>query len=274
MAPVAMTAAGRDAVKRARTTPAPGAGTPPRTSSERAAAAPPRAAALSGTRVASPTRTATPDHRRRVARPSAPTMPRRVSGPARGRVAPRPAMAGGGAVIPAIDWAPRVRYPRTPKRPHIGTTLPKRAIAYVRALPDHALLDRIVRGRTWIALLGVMLVGIVAMQVEMLKLGASMGRSIEQTSTLQSKNEVLRASVASLSDEVRIEKLAAQQGMVMPGPTQIGFLAGSGRLEQALSHIQAPNTATFVAAATSTGAIATSADANSYSASPQANYTP
>ena len=57
------------------------------------------------------------------------------------------------------------------------------------SLPDHSLLDRVVRGRAWIPLLGVLLAGIVAAQVEILKLGASMGRSLEQTTTLTSQNE-------------------------------------------------------------------------------------
>ena len=55
----------------------------------------------------------------------------------------------------------------------------------IRGLPEHTLLDRIVRGRAWIPLLGVLLVGIVAMQVEILKLGAGMGRWIHRSSTLQ-----------------------------------------------------------------------------------------
>jgi cell division protein FtsL len=181
-------------------------------------------------------------------------------------------MAGAGA--PAIEWAPRVQYRPRRRWARSGTPLIQRVVAYVRALPDHSLLDRIVRGRTWIAVLGVMLVGIVAMQVEMLKLGASIGRSISQTATLQSKNEMLRASVAALSDDQRIEKLAAHQGMVMPGPTQIAFVPAAGRLQQALTNIHAPAASTFVAASATAGGIATNADTGSYSASPQASYTP
>ncbi len=42
-----------------------------------------------------------------------------------------------------------------------------------------------------------LLAGIVAMQVEVLKLSANMGRSIERGTALQSRNEQLRASVAA-----------------------------------------------------------------------------
>ena len=66
-------------------------------------------------------------------------------------------------------------------------------------------------------MLGVMLVGIVAMQVEVLKLGASVGRALTQSAALQSKNQMLRATVAAESADQRIEQLAASgYGMVMP----------------------------------------------------------
>jgi hypothetical protein len=122
-------------------------------------------------------------------------MPRRVSGPVRTR---------------------RPREQVAPPRP--------RALELVRGLPDHPLLDRIVRGRAWIPLLGVMLAGIVAMQVEVLKVNASIGRSLALSTTLSSRNQLLRASVSSLSDAQRIEALATRMGMVLPGPTAVSFL--------------------------------------------------
>ncbi len=89
-----------------------------------------------------------------------------------------------------------------------------------------------------------MLAGIVAMQVEVLKLGASMGRAIEQTTALQSRNELLRASVASLADDQRIERLAGQMGMVMPAPTAIDFLSARRvNLRRAAADIHQPDAA-------------------------------
>jgi cell division protein FtsL len=119
----------------------------------------------------------------------------------------------------------------------------------VRALPDHVLLDRIIRGRVWIPLLGVLLAGIVAMQVEVLKLNAGIGRSLERSSSLQGQNELLRASVARLSDEQRIERIAAaQMGMVMPAPTQLRFVhSGARSVERALGSIHAPDGTNFIA---------------------------
>src|SRR5215467_15439290 len=57
---------------------------------------------------------------------------------------------------------------------------------------DHPLLDRLIRGRAWIPILGVLLAGIVAMQVEVLKLSVSVGRSVAVASQLQSENQALR----------------------------------------------------------------------------------
>jgi hypothetical protein len=119
-------------------------------------------------------------------------------------------------------------------------------------------LDRIVRGRAWIPILGLLLAGIVAMQVETLKLGASTGRALERGTALASRNEQLRASVAVLGDDQRIERLAAGMGMVMAGPTSVKFLYGHqrGNLSRALNGIQQPNATTFIASLPATPAAA------------------
>jgi hypothetical protein len=188
------------------------------------------------------TGSAVPGHRKAI-RPNA--APRRVSGPLRGRLA-------GGAAIPN---------PATTRRRSARATAPplgQRLAARVRALPNHQLLDRIVRGRAWILILGVMLAGIVAMQVEVLKLGASMGRSIERTSALQSRNELLRESVAALADQQRIERLASGMGMVMPSPGAVGFLrARRVNIGKAAFAIKSPDAVAFASLLTSNGAITT-----------------
>jgi cell division protein FtsL len=135
--------------------------------------------------------------------------------------------------------------------------VPRRVLAYLLALPDHPLLDRVVRGRTWIALLGVMLVGIVAMQVELLKLGRSIGRSLGETTALQSRNEQLRVSVAALADESRVDRLAVAGGMVLPSPTGVGFVSPETSVARALANIHAPDAALFAAASGRNGAVTT-----------------
>jgi cell division protein FtsL len=98
--------------------------------------------------------------------------------------------------------------------------------------------------------LGLMLAGIVAMQVEVLKLGASEGRALQQSAALQSRNDILRASVAAASSEQRIESLAATRyGMVMPDPTSIVFLPSNegANAIHASHNITAPNATAFLA---------------------------
>lgn len=213
----------------------------------------------------SPRPVAAPGHRRAV-RPA--PAPRRVSGPVRGRSA----SAGATKRAPA----PRVARRRSGARAE-ASFLP-RAVAFVRGLPDHGLLDRLIRGRAWIPVLGVMLAGIVAMQVEVLKLGATMGRAIERGTALQSRNELLRDSVASLQDEQRIVRLASGLGMVMPAPGGIGFLsASSANADKAATDIKAPDAALFSSLLTSNGALAatptapTSASSTSTSVAPAAS---
>jgi hypothetical protein len=208
-------------------------------------------------------------HRTTVRRSVAPTAPRRVSGPA-GGIAATAAAAGGVIAVPAPTRTPPARparsapsRPSAPRRSRSRRASPAaakapwrlRTTAYLRSLPDHVLLDRIVRGRVWIPLLGVLLAGIVAMQVEVLKLNAGIGRSLERSSSLQGQNELLRASVARLSDEQRIERIAARMGMVMPGPTQLRFVhGGPTSVERALDSIHAPDATGFIARLPTIGA--------------------
>ena len=101
-----------------------------------------------------------------------------------------------------------------------------------------------------------MLAGIVTMQVEVLKLGANVGRSIESSSALQTRNEQLRASVASLSDDGRIERLAAGMGMIMPTPGSAGFLSGAS-VAKAIANIHEPSPSTFLSSGGTNGSVAT-----------------
>jgi hypothetical protein len=135
---------------------------------------------------------------------------------------------------------------RATKLPRENLTLGVRALALVRGLPEHSLIDRLVRGRAWIPLLGVLLAGIVAMQVEILKLGTTMGRAMERSSLLQTQNESLQANVARLADDQRIERLAAAAGMTMPTADSLGFLsARRGGLGRTIANIHAPDPAGF-----------------------------
>ena len=165
---------------------------------------------------------------------------------------------GGAAALPLpgrlFPPLSRPRPSRAPARPRrqAGPAAPlgARVLAGLRALPDHRWLDRLVRGRVWIPLLGVLLTGIVAIQVEVLKLGAGIGRSVNLATQLQSRNELLTASDAALSSDQRIMREAAKLGMYMPGPTETGFVSAGGRsaVHKAIQGIRTPNAQVFLAA--------------------------
>jgi hypothetical protein len=136
--------------------------------------------------------------RARARTPIAPRGPRRVSGPAA-------AAAAGAATLPR----------RT------GTT---GLFARVRALPDHRVVDRLLRSRVWIWALGLALGGIVTMQVSLLKLNSGISRAVETTTTLERQNADLEASIARLSSPDRIEGGAAQLDMLMPAAGDVSYL--------------------------------------------------
>ncbi|HJS97122.1 MAG TPA: hypothetical protein VJ741_22835, partial [Solirubrobacteraceae bacterium] len=150
--------------------------------------------------------------------------------------------------------------------------LARRAGALVVSLPDHHWLDRVVRGRAWIPLLGVLLAGIVAAQVEILKLGASNGRSLEQTTTLTNTNEQLRGSVAALSDDQRIERLGTSMGLVLPPAGAVGYLTAGhhGNVAGALANIHTPDSSAFVLMTAKNGALVTGPNASTLPPTPGA----
>jgi hypothetical protein len=242
-APSARTPSSRGAKATARTPSSRGATATARTPSPRAATATAWPAKGASSRA---------EGHRASARPSAP--PRRVSGLLGGVARPRRVS---GPAAPARPARPARRPARTAK-PAVRAPLTARAVAFVRALPDHPLLDRIIRGRVWIPLLGVLLAGIVAMQVEVLRLSAGRGRSLERGTALQSRNQQLRASVAELSDDQRIESLAAGMGMMMPAPDAVHFLnlGGQADVVRALSSVHAPDASAFISGLPLPGATA------------------
>jgi hypothetical protein len=131
----------------------------------------------------------------RPARARAATRPRRVSGPMR----------------PAPVGAPVRR----------GTT---GVFERLRALPETRFIDGLLRGRAWIWLIGVLLGGIVAMQVSLLKLNAGISRAVTASSTLERQNADIEARIAVLSSGERVRATAVAEGMVTPAAGDVGYL--------------------------------------------------
>jgi hypothetical protein len=143
-------------------------------------------------------------------------IPRRRSGPARPRTAPRKQSTESFAALGR----------------------------FAMRVPDARVLDRLIRGRLWIGLIGGALVMLVFMQVSLLKLNTGISADILQSQSLERQNAELRASVSSLDSGERIQDIAAARGMVMPDDGQLRFLhagpAGDGA--RAAEAITAPDT--------------------------------
>jgi len=163
------------------------------------------------------------------------------------------------AVAPAPRIAPRPRRVSGPARPARARPSTARPSVARRGLLDHQLLDRLLRGRAWIPLIATALIGIVAMQLWVLKLNAGVGRAIEHEAFLQRENAYLSATDSEMSGGDRVEQLAAAQGMSIVAPGALHFLTvrGSTDLRRAASVLSAPIQATEPAASAATAATGT-----------------
>jgi hypothetical protein len=113
-----------------------------------------------------------------------------------------------------------VARPQAAPAPRQGTGVFER----LRALPDHRVIDRLLRGRVWICFVGLALMGIVAMQVSLLKLNSGIGRAVETTATLERQNSAMEADIARLASGERIRAAADNRGMVTPAAGDVHFL--------------------------------------------------
>ena len=111
----------------------------------------------------------------------------------------------------------------------------------IRALPETRLIDGLLRGRAWIWVIGVLLGGIVAMQVSLLKLNAGISRAVTTASTLERQNADMEAEIARLASGDRVRDVALSDGMVTPQPGAIEFLRSRPERDARLAvHRMAP----------------------------------
>jgi hypothetical protein len=75
---------------------------------------------------------------------------------------------------------------------------------------------------------GTLLIGLVAMQVSLLKLNAGIGGDVERAAALERTNGELRAQVSELESGERVQENAAGLGMIMPPAGQITYLRAGG----------------------------------------------
>jgi hypothetical protein len=183
-----------------------------------------------------------------AARPAlrAGTGQRRVSGPAKGRGA-RAASARGATARAAAARAPQARggllAPRPalaggPRGAALGSRLARRAVT----LHDAPVLDRLIRGRAWIPIVAVGLMGLVFLQVSLLKLNTGIGRAVQSAGTLERQNAGLRGQVSLMDSGQRVQDVAAERGMVLPAAGQVHYLhAGKASAAGAAQAVTAPD---------------------------------
>jgi hypothetical protein len=175
-----------------------------------AAPAPPPA------RTAPPRRKAAPAKRAPTKRTSS-----RSAAPARSAARARAAAAPATAPRRAPARAPQRARPKAkPNRAAAAGQLIPIAVGHtaatVRHLPDTGLVMRMTRGRAWIAVLGMLLVGIVALNVVTLSFAASSGKIDEQSSTLEKEISMRKTRLAERFSLERIGNEAAAAGLAMP----------------------------------------------------------
>jgi hypothetical protein len=136
-------------------------------------------------------------------RPLAPHAPRRISGPAR-------------PVRGRDQSPPQASTPSQIRRRRWLIAVPSALGRAAVALPESRALDRLVRGRAWIAIVATALVGIVYLQVSLLSMNESITRSVHAAQALEASNTVLQGQIAQDAAGGRIQDVAGREGMVMP----------------------------------------------------------
>jgi hypothetical protein len=139
---------------------------------------------------------------------------RRAAAPARAPRRKRPALAAAPARKPPARSKPAAPR-RAPARRHGAQLIPIAVgtATAVRNLPDSGLVVRMTRGRAWIAVLGVLLAGIVTLNVITLSLAAGAGHVERNVQALAEENSILRSREAQRSGAARLSHAAAGLGL-------------------------------------------------------------
>jgi len=161
---------------------------------------------------------------RPAARPrtrTAPVRPRRVSGPVH---------------------APAGRPARATQPPPAQEGLALGVLGAARVLAGHRVLDRLIRGRAWIALIAFALIGIVTLQLLVLALNARIGRALVREGRLQRENAALSIEGSELAAGERVEAQAARLGMQLVPIGSLRFLTAdpSADLARAAAALNTP----------------------------------
>jgi cell division protein FtsL len=120
-----------------------------------------------------------------------------------------------------------------PRRPAAGAAADQAGLVLgllsaLESLAQHRLLDRLIRGRVWIGLVAFALIGIVTLQLGLLKLNGGIGRALEHEALLQRENAALSIENSELAAGTRVEQSAAKLGMAFVPAGALRFLSAGG----------------------------------------------
>jgi hypothetical protein len=118
---------------------------------------------------------------------------------------------------------PGRRRPASPTRPVQRRRLVGRGAHAVGRLPESAAIRRISKSRLWIAVIGVLLIGIVLVNVLTVSYGAMASRVETNTEKLQRQNTILSSSTTRALSMPRVRRAAAEAGMIVPATTEITY---------------------------------------------------
>jgi cell division protein FtsL len=130
------------------------------------------------------------------------------------------------------------------RRPPRRVSGPRRSPA---AVPRGArVLDALLTGRAWIALVGVLLAGIVFFNVDLLQMNREITQMADKAAQVKRENDRLRHDYARLASSERIQEAAAAVGLVYPAAGEVRYLESNPKLDahNASKRIIAPTTTT------------------------------
>jgi hypothetical protein len=148
--------------------------------------------------------------------------------------------------------------PRRAAKPALGLTT------------HHPALDRLIHGRAWIGIVAFALIGIVTMQLGLLKLNAGIGRALEHEGALQRENAALSVENSEVAAGNTVELQAAHMGMRLVPAGSLRFLSASAagsEIDRAVAALGARANGVGASAGSTSGE-ASSPSASAVSATP------
>ena len=112
-----------------------------------------------------------------------------------------------------------------------------------RAPRGARVLDALLTGRAWIALVGLLLAGIVFFNVDLLQMNREITQMADKAAQVKRENDRLRHDYARLASSERIQEAAAALGLVYPAAGEVRYLRSKPKLDahNASKRIAPPN---------------------------------